>query len=80
MTREEMIQTLNDIKNRYTWNIWTDEVLDCTIKEIGKKGYWIGKELGECSVCGYQGCASDIWNGYEKDTYCPSCGARLEWK
>ena len=43
-----------------------------------KKGKWLGGELGECSVCGHSGCASDIWTGCEKDTYCPSCGSRLE--
>ena len=42
-----------------------------------KTGKWIGNELGECSVCGHSGCASDIWTGCEK-YYCPNCGARLE--
>ena len=41
-----------------------------------KKGEWLGGELGNCSVCGHYGCASDIWNGC-KDRYCPNCGADM---
>lgn len=39
--------------------------------------YWIGKELGECSNCGHNGCSSDIWNGCLQ-MFCPNCGARME--
>ena len=42
-----------------------------------KTGKWIGGELGECSVCGHKGCASDIWDRC-KEHFCPNCGARLE--
>jgi len=42
-----------------------------------KTGKWVGGELGECSVCGHQGCASDIWDRCQKH-FCPNCGARLE--
>lgn len=41
------------------------------------KGKWIGGELGHCSVCGHEGCASDIWSGCEH-TRCPNCGTLLE--
>lgn len=41
-------------------------------------GEWIGNELGQCSICGHKGCASDIWNGCNDKTYCPNCGALLE--
>lgn len=41
-----------------------------------KIGEWIGGELGYCSCCGHEGCASDIWTGC-KQTYCPNCGARI---
>lgn len=40
-------------------------------------GKWIGGELGECSVCGHKGCASDIWDRC-KEYFCPNCGTRLE--
>jgi len=42
-----------------------------------KTGKWIGGELGECSVCGHKGCASDIWDRC-KEHFCPNCGTRLE--
>ena len=41
-----------------------------------KTGKWIGGELGECSVCGHYGCASDIWDRCTKH-YCPNCGIRM---
>ena len=39
-----------------------------------KKGRWIGGEIGRCSVCGHEGCASDIWNNCERK-FCPNCGS-----
>lgn len=39
---------------------------------------WIGNELGFCSHCGHQGCASDIWNGCEDKNYCPNCGFEIK--
>lgn len=42
-----------------------------------EKGKWIGGELGECSVCGHKGCASDIWTGCKGIMYCPNCGADM---
>lgn len=42
-----------------------------------RHGRWIGGELGECSVCGHVGCASDIWTGCD-DFYCPNCGAKMD--
>lgn len=41
-------------------------------------GRWIGGELGHCSVCGHEGCASDIWDGCKGKLFCPNCGAVLE--
>ena len=45
-----------------------------------RHGHWIGGEIGKCSVCGHEGCASDIWNNIEIDgqTFCPACGAILD--
>jgi len=42
-----------------------------------KKGRWIGGEIGRCSVCGHEGCASDIWNNCERK-FCPNCGAEMK--
>ena len=42
-----------------------------------KKGKWIGGELGKCSVCGHEGCASDIWSGCG-GMFCPNCGAKMK--
>lgn len=41
------------------------------------RGEWVGGELGECSICGHKGCASDIWTGCNEKYYCPNCGAEL---
>ena len=38
---------------------------------------WIGGELGKCSECGHEGCASDIWDGCGERNYCPNCGALI---
>ena len=45
-----------------------------------RRGYWIGGEIGNCSVCGHRGCASDIWTGCwaKGKTFCPACGAILD--
>ena len=42
-----------------------------------KTGKWIGGELGNCSCCGHEGCASDIWDRCAH-MYCPNCGSKLE--
>jgi len=42
-----------------------------------KRGQWIGGEIGRCSVCGHEGCASDIWNNCERK-FCPNCGAEMK--
>lgn len=34
MIREEVIQNLTDIKNKYTWSIGADEALDTAIKAV----------------------------------------------
>ena len=44
--------------------------------EERKTGKWTGGELGYCSVCGHEGCASDIWNRC-KGMFCPNCGAKM---
>lgn len=41
-----------------------------------EKGTWVGGELGHCSFCGHEGCASDIWND-GNICFCPYCGADL---
>lgn len=42
-----------------------------------KTARWIGGELGHCSGCGHDGCASDIWDRCQ-EYYCPNCGAKME--
>lgn len=44
------------------------------------QGEWIGGEIGHCSICGSEGCASDIWNGCKDGMYCPNCGADMRVK
>lgn len=43
-----------------------------------RKGRWEGGELGQCSNCGHEGCASDIWSGCNGGMYCPNCGADMQ--
>lgn len=47
-----------------------------TLSVERKRGKWIGSELGNCSCCGHEGCASDIWDD-GKIMFCPHCGADL---
>lgn len=82
---------IDDIKAMYEWHdVVTEDRLIEHMKRLPSaqpdsipaeepkvKGKWIGGELGECSICGHEGCASDIWTGCEK-TYCPNCGNELE--
>lgn len=42
-----------------------------------KTGKWVGGELGYCTNCGHEGCASDIWSGCT-NTFCPNCGMPIE--
>ncbi len=37
MTREEIVKNLEDVKSRYSWNIWTDEALDTAIQAVNFK-------------------------------------------
>lgn len=73
MTREEAIQEI-----LMSYDI-SQDTKDAAIEalEEPETGKWIGGELGECSVCGHKGCASDIWDRC-KEHFCPNCGARLE--
>ena len=48
-----------------------------SVQQKQNLAYWIGKELGECSNCGHNGCSSDIWNGCLQ-MFCPNCGAKME--
>ena len=79
MTREECIERL---QNMYEYD---SEAIEAAISALESQrdvadtnvGKWLGGELGECSVCGHYGCASDIWDRCTY-TYCPNCGAHLE--
>ena len=51
--------------------------LKVLVEEERRAGEWIGGEIGHCSICGSEGCASDIWNGCKDGMYCPNCGADL---
>lgn len=42
-----------------------------------RHGKWIGGDLGYCTACGHEGCASDIWDGCT-GMYCPNCGAKMD--
>ena len=91
MTREEAIEKLKrwklevDDEKDYAeylegWFYKDDEIaFDMAIEALQEQkiGKWIGGELGNCSVCGHKGCASDIWDRCAH-TYCPNCGAKLE--
>lgn len=80
----DLISRLSELRSQYSCFNESERDAYHTLSEAiealeePETGKWIGGELGECSVCGYGGCASDIWNGYHRDTYCPSCGAHLE--
>ena len=43
-----------------------------------RHAHWIGGEIGHCSYCGHEGCASDIWNGVKGFGFCPNCGAKMD--
>lgn len=85
MTRQEAISQLDLCKSIIyaSGQDWLDErdivMLDMAIEALQeqKTGKWIGGELGNCSVCGHTGCASDIWDRCAY-TFCPNCGAKLE--
>lgn len=88
MIKEEAIEILSDMRAEY--NIFSDDEEEATryhalswaiqaLNEQQRTGRWIGRELGYCSCCGHEGCASDIWSGCKKDhMFCPNCGAQME--
>ena len=60
------------------FNAQFTKVIDCnSYEEKRPQGEWIGGEIGHCSICGSEGCASDIWNGCNDGMYCPNCGAEM---
>lgn len=79
--RERLIELLLDFEGEFNSFVFDRERLaDYLIAHdviIQKHGRWDGGELGDCTYCGHEGCASDIWNGGEI-MYCPHCGARLD--
>ncbi|MBR2566163.1 MAG: hypothetical protein IKE29_16285 [Paenibacillus sp.] len=88
MTREEKVHVLEQIKDYLCagnpiWDVdMVAEAMDAGIEALQDVpdiciGRWQGGELGECSVCGHRGCASDIWDRCAH-TYCPNCGSKLE--
>lgn len=72
---------LENGQNEYVYD--TNAVLDSideqpTIEaEPVRHGEWVGGELGHCTCCGHEGCASDIWDGVHGDMFCPNCGAEM---
>lgn len=69
------------------WRIWSAILTERTAfkhdvydaPSAQRTGRWIGRELGYCSCCGHEGCASDIWSGCKKDhMFCPNCGAEMD--
>ena len=79
MTREEAIPILRQIAGSYGDVQKYYDAMWMAIEALEKRraGKWIGGELGYCSVCGHEGCASDIWDRC-KGMFCPNCGAKLE--
>lgn len=54
-----------------------EEAIDMAIEALKPKtGKWIGGELGHCTCCGHEGCASDMWDRCKKP-HCPNCGAEI---
>lgn len=53
------------------------ELMETEDAEPVRHGKWIGGELGHCTACGHEGCASDIWDGCI-GMYCPNCGAKMD--
>lgn len=43
-----------------------------------RHGEWVGGELGYCTCCGLETCASDVWNDVMEDWHCPKCGAKVK--
>lgn len=84
MTREEAIEFLKEMQQLLLESIaWSgnehkiNESFTMAIDALEpKKGKWIGGELGHCTCCGHEGCASDMWDRCEKP-HCPNCGAEI---
>lgn len=88
MSKEEAIYRLNalsmmcEYKDAYGDYVDTepyDTAVEMAVEALEERrtGKWIGGELGYCSVCGHEGCASDIWDRC-KGMFCPNYGAKLE--
>lgn len=81
--RLDLIRRLSEIRSHYNCFNEKERKVYHTLSEAiealqeKKAGKWIGGELGDCSVCGHKGCASDIWDRCAH-AYCPNCGAKLE--
>lgn len=82
MTKDEAAKIVYSVMFMIDKKYWSDMVEDAlkmAIKALEKEkkmGKWLGHEMGECSVCGHVGWASDIWDGCEHK-YCPNCGVRM---
>ena len=59
-----------------TVDIAISYAIEC-IDKCNDEEEWQGGELGKCSKCGHEGCASDIWNGVYDNYYCPKCGRKI---
>ena len=81
--RLDLIRRLSEIRSHYNCFNEKERKVYHTLSEAiealqeQKIGKWIGGELGDCSVCGHEGCASDIWDRCAH-MYCPNCGSKLE--
>ena len=68
-----------DVVGRELYQRALSDVVRLTVEGVKRKhGKWVGGELGYCSCCGHEGCASDIWTGCEENHFCPNCGARMD--
>ena len=80
MTREEAIKGLKVLAKDFSGYGPNEEMFNMAIEALEqqpKKGKWIGGELGYCTCCGHEGCASDMWDRCDKP-HCPNCGAEVE--
>ena len=81
--RLDLIRRLSDLRSQYSCFNENEREAYHTLSEAiealqgQKTGKWLGGELGECSVCGHKGCASDIWDRCQA-YFCPNCGSKLE--
>lgn len=78
ISREDVYELIEDINDTVFGQQVSKGVANLpSVQPMRPKGEWIGNENGRCSVCGHEGCGSDIWDGCKDGMYCPNCGADM---